>query len=188
MTEAHPALLLIDLVEDYLSEGVLGSKRQALASAVNALTAQARQRDIPIIWIRQEFEGDLSDAFQVMREQNIRVTIKGTPGCQLIPELEREASDHEIIKKRYSAFFRTELDELLTQLGCHSVVVGGVNTHACVRMAAVDAYQRDYHVFLATDCVASYDAQFHEETLRYLEQSIAQCSPNDVLINEVFPA
>ncbi|WP_353682583.1 isochorismatase family protein [Mesorhizobium sp.] len=35
----------------------------------------------------------------------------------------------------------------------------GVNTHACIRMAAVDAYQRDFRVVLAEECVGSYDAE-----------------------------
>jgi hypothetical protein len=36
-----------------------------------------------------------------MRGENLRVTIAGTDGCELLPELERHASDKVIVKKRY---------------------------------------------------------------------------------------
>jgi nicotinamidase-related amidase len=33
--------------------------------------------------------------------------------------------------------------------------LAGINTHACIRTAAIDAFQRDYDVILAGDCIAS---------------------------------
>jgi isochorismate hydrolase len=39
---------------------------------------------------------------------------------------------------------------------------------------AIDAYQRDYEVLVASDCVASYDAEHDEVTRRYLESGIAR--------------
>ena len=41
-------------------------------------------------------------------------------------------------------------------------------------MTAIDAYQRDYEVLIASDCVASYDAEHHEVTKRYLDAGIAR--------------
>src|SRR5690606_591882 len=128
----------------------------------------------PVIWVRQEFAPDLSDAFLLMRKTGTKVTIAGTEGCELLPDLARLETDRVIVKKRYSAFFRTELDEVLAELGTRTLVLAGINTHACVRMAAIDAYQRDFDVIVAVECVASYDAEHHRVTLRYLEGGIAR--------------
>ena len=40
-------------------------------------------------------------------------------------------------------------------------------------MTAIDAYQRDYEVIVASDCTASYDAEHDEVTRRYLDAGIA---------------
>jgi hypothetical protein len=61
-----------------------------------------RQRGCPIVWNRQEFEPDLSDAFQEMRTKGIRISIKGTTGCQIASDLAVASSDPMLIKKRYS--------------------------------------------------------------------------------------
>lgn len=176
-----PVFLFVDLLEDFFTEPPLSLRRAELARAANNLAALARERAAPVIWVRQEFAPDLSDAFLSMRKTGRRVTIEGTKGCQILAELDRMPHDHEIVKKRYSAFFGTGLDELLRTLGCTHLVVCGVNTHACVRTTAVDAYQRDYEVLLARDAIASYDDEYHRESMRYLEHSIGTALSNSEL-------
>jgi maleamate amidohydrolase len=168
------AILVIDMLNDYFVAGPMREQRTALVANINRLVREGRQRGWPVIWVRQEFAPDLSDAFLVMRKKHIVITIAGTMGCQLLPELERLATDHEIVKKRYSAFFRTTLEDLLVSLQVTHLVLGGINTHACVRMAAIDAYQRDYEVIIPRECVASPDAEHQDVSLRYLQGEIAQ--------------
>jgi nicotinamidase-related amidase len=159
MRPAKYLLLVIDLLNDYFRQGSsLAGRRGQLVAAVNRLAAAFRQAGQPVLWVRQEFAPDLSDAFLRMRRENLRVTIAGTDGCELLPELDRHASDKVIVKKRYSAFFGTDLDETLAAMRTETLVLAGINTHACIRTTAIDAYQRDYEVIVAADCVASYDA------------------------------
>ena len=168
-------LLVIDLLNDYFRrQPCLAAQRGQLVASVNQLATSFRQAQQPIIWVRQEFAADLSDAFLRMRRENLHITIAGTDGCELLPELQRHASEKVLVKKRYSAFFRTNLDELLTSIRPKTLVLAGINTHACIRMTAIDAYQRDYEVIVASDCVASYDAEHHEVTKRYLDAGIAR--------------
>lgn len=168
----RPVFLFVDWLEDFFAEPPHSVRRPALVRAANALAGLARAYAAPVIWVRQEFAPDLSDAFLSMRATGRRVTIRNTPGCQLLRELDRRPEDHEIVKKRYSAFFETDLDERLARFGCTHTVICGVNTHACVRATAVDAYQRDFHVLLAQEAIASYDGGYHRESMRYLTRSI----------------
>lgn len=184
----RPVFLFIDLLEDFFIHPPLSTRRAALVERVNTLAAAARAAGHPVGWVRQEFEPDLSDAFRSMRETGRRVTIKGTPGCRLLAELAQQPEDFEIVKRRYSAFFGTELDDMLADLGCTHLVVGGVNTHACIRTTAVDAYQRDYAVVFATEAITSYDAEFHRESFRYLVQSIGVPMSNAALEAWMIPA
>ena len=175
------AVLIIDMLNDFFREGPLVEAPDELTSRINGLIGAARTADMPIIWVRQEFSADLSDAFLAMRKRGISICIEGTEGCELLSELDRHPSDYEVIKKRYSAFYQTNLDELIRELGIRELVIAGINTHACVRMAAIDAYQRDLKVDIASDCVASYDAEHHDVSLRYLGRDIARVAPLAVL-------
>ena len=164
----QPVLLVIDMLNDFFREGLLAERRDELVRSINELVALFRSHNLPVIWIRQEFAPDLSDAFLVMRERGLAITIAGTDGCKILPELDYLSTDPVIVKKRYSAFFGTNLDEILASLRPAFVVMAGINTHACVRTTAIDAYQRDYHVVIASDCVASYDDEYHRVSMRYL--------------------
>jgi nicotinamidase-related amidase len=169
-----PVFIFVDLLEDFFSKPPLSKRREALSIAVNDLASFAREHDFPVIWVRQEFEPDLSDAFRSMRETDTRITIRGTAGCNTIKEIERRPSDVEVVKKRYSAFFGTQLAQRLESVRCSHLIIGGVNTHACVRATAIDAFQLDYKVILAIDSIASYDDEYHRESIRYLAQAIGQ--------------
>ena len=172
------ALLNIDMLGDFLDRWPAGERR-ALIARTNALVALFRQRGLPVIWVRQEFKADLSDAFLEMRKRSISVTIEGTRGAEIADGLDRRESDPTIIKKRYSAFYGTELDTLLASTRPDALVIAGINTHACIRMAAIDAYQRDYEVVIASDCVDSYDQEHARITLEYLADKIALLRTNE---------
>jgi nicotinamidase-related amidase len=173
----RPALLVIDMLNDFLDKWD-PARRKQLICAINELVQIMRRASRPVIWVRQEFEPDLSDAFLEMRDKGIRVAIKGTPGAQIVSELALASSDAVIVKKRYSAFFGTDLDEILRRLQPDTLVIAGVNTHACIRTTAIDAYQRDWPVILASDCIDSYDSEHHDVSLKYMKDKIATLQSN----------
>ncbi|RWO05701.1 MAG: cysteine hydrolase [Mesorhizobium sp.] len=89
----------------------------------NRLVGAFRSLQLPVIWVRQKFRSDFSDAFLEMRDKGIAVTIQGTRGAQLHAGLDWQPRDATIIKKRYSAFLRTGLDELLAEMGIDELVL-----------------------------------------------------------------
>jgi nicotinamidase-related amidase len=178
----QPALIVIDMLNDFLQRWSPAEK-QRLLGATNALVRLMRSRQRPVIWVRQEFRPDLQDALPEMRAKGIRITIAGTPGCQIAADLAVDPSDTVIIKKRYSAFYGTTLDQVLADLKPDGLILAGINTHACIRVAAIDAYQRDWQVILAADCVGSYDQEHHEISLRYMKDKIASVMSNEEIQN-----
>ncbi|MBT9372444.1 cysteine hydrolase [Rhizobium sp. CSW-27] len=168
-----PCLLIIDLQNDFLAS-LETSVVTSLVANTNRLVRTFRAKTLPIVWIRQEFRADLSDAFLEMRDKNISGVIEGTEGAQIHPDLEVSESDVTFIKKRYSAFFGTTLDQHLQEQNIDHLVLCGINTHACIRTAAIDAYQRDYRVLLPRECIGSYDDEHARVTLRYLDGKIGR--------------
>ena len=99
-------LLVIDMLNNLLGNWSIAD-RTSLVQGLQRLTETFRAAKKPIVWVRQEFERDLSDALQEIRRKKIRITITGTDGAKIIPELTPRSQDHHVIKKRYSAFFGT---------------------------------------------------------------------------------
>ena len=175
------AVLVVDMQKDFFtSERLLGAK-DALIAHFNFLTDCARQNNVAVLWVRQEMKPDMSDAPQGDRKLGRSFVVVGTEGAQLLEGLTVGKSDREIIKTRYSPFYQTNLEELLRQDGIERLIVAGINTHACVRMAVIDAYQRDYEVILATDCINSLDEEHHKITVKYLSGKIAEPMTNPQL-------
>jgi len=175
------------MLNDFLAQWPQES-RQRLTQAINDLTGIMREFGRPVLWVRQEFEPDLRDAFPEMRAKGIRIAIKGTPGCGIVPELTVGRVDELVVKKRYSAFFNTALDKTLARLAPDALILAGINTHACIRTTAIDAYQRDWPVVLAADCIDSYDREHHEVSIRYMKGKIAALMSNAEIRNELAAA
>ncbi len=170
-------LIVIDMLNDFLDRWQ-ADQRAKLIESTNNLIGEFRRLTLPVIWVRQEFNSDLNDAFLEMRDKGIRITIEGTRGSQIHTDLAYRPGDVTIVKKRYSPFFGTNLDEVLTVFDPTLLVLAGVNTHACIRMAAIDAYQRDLRIILAADCIGSYDAEHAQISLSYMDGKIASVMTN----------
>lgn len=173
-------MLNIDLIDDFMVRLPVEEANRIIL-ATNELVGIFRDARLPVIWVRQEFAPDLSDAFLEMRGKGVRTAIAGTIGAQLDERLDVHSSDIVIVKKRYSAFFGTELDESLAALGSDEIVITGVNTHACIRTTAIDAYQRDLKVVLASDCMGSYDQEHGSISMRYMDGKIGRAMTNSAI-------
>ena len=174
-----PALVVIDMQKDFFQKKHLLEQRELLVENLNRLIELARKHKLPVIWVRQVWKYDLSNSPKHIRQSGKGYVLEGTKGSELLDELSKLSEDYEVIKTRNSGFFGTNLDSLLNELGVDTLIVGGINTHACVRMTAIDAWQKDYDVIVAKDCVASYDDKHHKVTMKYFEPVIAEIKTNE---------
>jgi len=172
------ALLIIDMQQDFFEKPALRALQPALVEHINQLVGVARSHAVPIIWVRQEVKADGSNAVIGDRKLGKWNVIEGTEGAKLLDDFVIEPGDLEVIKTRYSSFYKTDLEDKLAKLGTDTLIIAGINTHACVRMVAIDAYQRDYEVILALDCIGSWDEEHHRVTVKYLTGKITQPMTN----------
>jgi maleamate amidohydrolase len=171
-------LIVIDMQNDFLDR-LEAANRVRLVSKTNQLVDSFRASGCPIIWIKQTFKPDLSDAFLEMRDRQISIVIDGSEGAEIDPGLSRRDEDWVIVKKRYSAFFGTDFEQILRNLAPDRITIAGVNSHACIRTTAIDAYQRDIRVILASECIESHDQEHAQISMAYLEKKIAILMTND---------
>ncbi|GGV29108.1 isochorismatase [Actinomadura cremea] len=176
-TPRPTALLLIDLQNDFChpdgvfaAGGLRVADLEGLVSRTNALAAAARSGGVPVIWVRMVYDtaadaGLLLEASPVQIDEALRT---GTWGAELLDGLDVRPEDRRIDKSRFSAFHRTDLEDLLNEAGIRRLVIAGVRTDVCVETTVRDAFMRDLEVALAADASASYIPDLHHASLRAL--------------------
>ncbi len=174
-----PALIVVDMVVDFFDaaiwpESELPAMRARLVDGLQAALEAFRAAGAPVIWIRQEFAPDLSDAFPHMRRTGKRYTLRGTPGAEIVPELPVLPGEPVLIKRRFSAFYETALDRVLHERRVGTTVLAGITTSWCIRSTAVDAYQRGYAVLLLRECLGGFSTEDHARDLAAMDGYIAQ--------------
>ncbi len=73
-------------------------------------------------------------------------------------------------KKRYSAFYGTDLEILLRGLGTETVVLTGIDTDVCVLSTAWDAVNRDHLTFIMRDCTHCSSEEDRQAALRIMDR------------------
>lgn len=168
-----PALLLIDMQEGFFETEDLAQHRARLASACNKLAAAARKARLPVIAVRTVHKKDKSTWTLKMLEDDQGYLFEGTGQARILPELDL-AGSIELIKRRDSAFWATELLTLLLQHRVASLILAGVSSETCIAATATDAFSANLPVFLARDALASADPDFEDVTLKFLEEHYRQ--------------
>jgi len=87
-----------------------------------------------------------------------------------------------IRKTQYSAFFKTNLDQMLKKLQVTNILITGVLTHLCCETTARDAFMRNYDVFFAIDATASDKQDLHDASLRTLSDGFATLVTNNEVL------
>ncbi len=92
--------------------------------------------------------------------------VEKTYGADLFGDLKSVIENYSkvnfILKKRFSAFYGTNLDEILKMLRPNNVEVCGVDTNICVMYTVEELRNRDCNVIVYEDGVASYDEKLHD--------------------------
>ena len=105
--------------------------------------------------------------------------------AELVPELERQPSDHLVTKQRYGAFLGTDLDVYLRQQGVTQIFLTGVSTSAGVESTARIAYDLGYNVVLVTDAMTDRDPETHRHTIEKVFPRISETETTDNVLKAI---
>lgn len=157
------AVLIIDMVEEFVS-GRFGSDRaRRCAESIEKLIEIARKKGWMIIFTvdkhtSQDFE------FRVWG----RHCVRDEPSTKLV--FHQTSSDIVIEKMRYDAFFNTPLDTILRNYDIESIVLAGISTDICVLHTAAGAFFRNYEIFVCRECTEAIDESTKEWAIKYMER------------------
>jgi ureidoacrylate peracid hydrolase len=206
---ADTALIVIDMQNAFGSEGGMFDKagiditgiQRAVAPTAAAVEA-ARRAGINVVWVKMGFRPDLSDLgaedvpngfLFVHLGVKEGVLARDQWGTDIVDELTPEDDEPVIYKTRFSAFYRTNLDELLRSYDAKHLIITGCTTSICVESTIRDAFFRDYHCILLEDCAAepmgrNLSRSNHEATVLLVERIFGSVSTSTDFITAVQPA
>lgn len=169
----RPALLIIDMQNDFVCEGspyrVAGAA--AVIPKIQEVLAEFRKRKLPVFHILRIHRPDGSDV-EIIRQEKFKklpFAVAGTKGAAVIDELAPRAGEYILTKTRMSAFIGTELDLMLRTLGITTVVVTGIQTPNCIRTTVFDAIAYNYPAIIVDDAVGAATEEIHRANLRDME-------------------
>ncbi len=140
---------------------------------IRAIVAAARAAGVPPIFIQEVHKRTRVDFGRELDGTEGVHGLEGDLTTELADGLDPRADEYHIRKRRYSAFFATELDLVLRSYGAETLVLVGALTDVCVHYTFVDAHQLDYRCRVVTDCVGGSSSAAHDaalEAMRYLQR------------------
>ncbi len=164
MTSDKPALLIIDMVKDNLSEEnnfPITPLAKKIIDPINNISAVFRKNNWPVIFATDAFhESDF-----IFKGKMRPHSIAGTHGAEVIDELVRGQNDIWMPKPRFSAFFGTGLEKIFREMHVTLCVVAGISTNFCVLATVMDAICHDFKAVFLEDCSAANNEDVHKQTL-----------------------
>ncbi len=109
---------------------------------------------------------------------------EGTKWLDLMVENDPERDYYVRTKKRYSAFYPTDLEFLLRQLGAENVVITGTYTDCCDLSTAFDACNRDFRVIVPRDVVAGFSEEIEHAALAIISLHVGIVTDAPALLAE----
>jgi nicotinamidase-related amidase len=191
---ARCAAVVIDMQNDaVLAEGKFAmagndiSSIQEIVPRCAGFIEEARALGVLVVHVRTiTLPGGLSDSPSWLRaKQSISGEtewfLEGSLGADFCEGCQPEAGEPVVTKHRSSAFRNTDLDQILRNNAIETVVIIGEQTPGCVEATYRDAAYHDYYNVLIEDCVAAFDHDLHEASLKIQRARHDVCHSEEAL-------
>jgi len=171
------ALLVIDMQNYFVLEGApleVPEARKQIPD-IRKLIDKCHELDVPVIYTSHE-----PDPVYCALEATGNLWLKdfgpleGTEEARVIDELTPEPGDVIVRKRRFSAFFQTDLELILRSIRGYekpvdTVIICGTVTNVCCESTARDAFFRDFKVVFGSDVCSAMTPESHNATLENMK-------------------
>ncbi|MFB7379300.1 isochorismatase family protein [Kitasatospora purpeofusca] len=179
---SRAVLLVHDLQNHFMGAfDTSASPVTELLANINRLRAWAAEHGVPVVYSAQP--GGQSAEQRGLQQDFWGPGIPDDPrAAAIVDEVAPAEGDRLLTKWKYSAFVRTDLDELLREQGRDELVITGVYAHIGVQATACDAWMRDVRAFVVADAVADFGADEHRAALSWVAGRCGVVTGTDAVV------
>ena len=174
------ALLVIDPVNDFLSEGGAGWEMTKTTVKMNDVVDHlkraiegVRPRGIPILFGPMAYtEEDYADE-QLQRRSGInrlmfekKMFLAGSWGADFHPDLQPREDDTVLLPHKSCDVFQTDLPEHLRQMGITHLVIAGMTANLCCESTGRHAMEEGFDVTFLSDAIGASSIPEYEASIR----------------------
>jgi len=147
---AAPALILVDIQNDYFEEGCWAVPgMEEAAKNAGALLARARERNDMIVHVWHKMPNDAAPFFR-----------PGTPGAKINGSVAPFDDELVIAKQRPNSFVGTDLEHRLRDAGVEEIIVCGAMSQMCIDATVRGGVDLGFKVTLVHDACAARSVSF----------------------------
>ncbi|MDF2957978.1 MAG: Nicotinamidase-related amidase [Candidatus Alkanophagales archaeon MCA70_species_1] len=174
------AIIIVDMQKDFCYENGALYVGDAAKNAIKSVKSLLQRTSVSQEhWVfTQDWHRDDDPEFKIWPKH----CVAGTDGAEIVDELGVPEKSYVVKKRRYSAFFGTDLDLYLRERDIVTLIVTGVVTNICVLHTAADAVMHGYAVVVPEDCVAATSDYEQEYGLRHMKSVLnAKITKSDLI-------
>lgn len=153
------ALIVVDMQKVFCveGEGLYVPDTVSIIEPIQALVAQMRQHQMPIIFLRHVVRGDGSDTGRMedLYPNVNKLLGRNNPSVEIIDSLFPQPGDIIVDKLFYSGFHNTDLDAILRMKDIDTLIVCGTVTNVCCETTIRDGVHREYKMIALSDACAA---------------------------------
>jgi ureidoacrylate peracid hydrolase len=159
------ALIVVDMLNEFCKPGgaMVLPGYERLVGPQRQLIEAGRQAGCPIVFVVDTHRANVRQDREFLKRTPH--CLEGSWGARVIDDLDPRPTDLQVVKRRYSAFFNTDLDLTLRDLQVDTLAIFGVVTNICVRSTVHDAFFLGYTVIVPEDCVAATSPREQDSSL-----------------------
>ena len=168
----NSALLVIDIQqEDFkeMNESNFNDARWECIRNAKRVLDVFRKKGLPVIQVKEVHRADMVDFGRELDGAEGVHCIETSPYTDYAKLTYPLPGEYLISKRRYSAFFGTDLEILLRGLHAGTLYLIGGLTDVCIHYTAVDAHQRDYRIRVVVDAVTGSVEEAHRYALKAIQ-------------------
>ncbi|MCE2578647.1 cysteine hydrolase [Gluconacetobacter entanii] len=168
-SRSRTALVLVDVINSFFDPGepnCYPAAGQVLAP-IGTLLAAARASGTLVVHAVERHRPDLHD----FEWGKLPVHhIEGSDACGFVAGFEPLPGEPVVPKRRYSAFFATDMALMLHEQGIGRLVIVGVKTNCCIRATVQDAFANGFEPIVVREATNSNRPHLAEASLEDIER------------------